>query len=62
LLRSLQQDLLQETQELEKNAQTTELTVIQQSRLNRLADLQQKLAEQVESLANEMIEKQNEPQ
>jgi len=62
LLRSLQQDLLQETQELERNAQTTELTVIQQSRLNRLADLQQKLAEQVESLANEMIEKRNEPQ
>jgi hypothetical protein len=54
LLRSLQQDLLQETQELAETSQKDELTATQQRRLSQLADLQQKLAEQVEALANEI--------
>lgn len=54
LLRSLQQDLLQETQELSETSQNNELTATQQRRLSQLADLQQKLAEQVEALANEI--------
>lgn len=54
LLRSLQQDLLRETQELEERSQSNELSAAQQRRLSQLADLQQKLAEQVEKLANEI--------
>lgn len=54
LLRSLQQDLLRETQELEETSQSNELSAAQQRRLSQLADLQQKLAEQVEKLANEI--------
>lgn len=54
LLRSLQQDLLRETQELAETSQSNELSAAQQRRLSQLADLQQKLAEQVEKLANEI--------
>lgn len=54
LLRSLQQDLLNETQELSQSGQARDLTASQQRRLTQLAELQQKLAEQVEALADEM--------
>ena len=59
LLRSLQQDLLRETEELAQTSLATELTPTQQRRLNQLADLQQKLAEHVEKLADELRREPN---
>jgi hypothetical protein len=61
LLRNLQQDLLRETQELSENSPANELTATQQRRLSQLADLQQKLAEQVENLAKEIGRERDTP-
>jgi hypothetical protein len=61
LLRNLQQDLLRETQELSENSPANDLTATQQRRLSQLADLQQKLAEQVENLAKEIGRERDTP-
>jgi uncharacterized phage infection (PIP) family protein YhgE len=54
LLRSMQQDLLEETEALAKLQTNGELPPAQQRRLGQLAELQERLAEQVETLANEI--------
>lgn len=53
LLRGLQRDILTETEKLHNIREQNPLNASQQKRLNQLADLQQKLAEQVESLVRE---------
>jgi hypothetical protein len=53
LLRGLQRDILAETEKLHNIRTQNPLNASQQKRLNQLADLQQKLAEQVESLVRE---------
>jgi hypothetical protein len=54
LLRSMQQDLLEETEALAKLQTSGELPPAQQRRLGQLAELQERLAKQVETLANEI--------
>lgn len=58
LLRSMQMDLLEETAALAKLQDNGELPPTQQRRLGQLAELQERLAEQVETLANEIGQSQ----